>query len=89
MSNIFTTIFKKLFKKTSCCKQCNECLHPVIDGEATQEEIEYLNEHIAKCKPCYDHYNIDKLVKEVVKQRLEKKEAPQDLINQIKDKIKC
>jgi anti-sigma factor (TIGR02949 family) len=78
--------FKKEGK--SCCKECFTLLYPVIDGEANDEEIKYLHDHINDCAPCYKHYEIEKAVKEVVKHRIEKREVPLDLINSIKLKLK-
>jgi anti-sigma factor (TIGR02949 family) len=72
----------------SCCKECFTLLYPVIDGEANDEQIKYLHDHINDCAPCYKHYEIEKAVKEVVKHRIEKREVPSDLINSIKLKLK-
>jgi anti-sigma factor (TIGR02949 family) len=76
-------------KKTpqSCCKDCLTVLHAVLDGEATEEEINYLNEHVTGCSPCYQHYHIEKAVKEVIKYKIAKKEVPSDLIHSIKNKL--
>jgi anti-sigma factor (TIGR02949 family) len=71
----------------SCCKDCVSILYPVIDGEATEEEINYLNEHIHECSPCFKHYEIEKAVKEVVKHRIEKREVPANLLDCIKSKL--
>jgi len=76
-------------KKTpkSCCKDCLSLLYTVLDGEATEDEIKYLNEHVTGCSPCYQHYHIEKAVKELVKYKIAKKEVPSDLINCIKNKL--
>jgi len=71
----------------SCCKECVTLLYPVIDGEASDAEVKYLNEHINDCAPCYKHYEIERAVKEVVKHRIEKREVPADLIACIKSKL--
>ncbi|MBC7486277.1 MAG: zf-HC2 domain-containing protein [Cytophagaceae bacterium] len=76
-------------KKTpmSCCKDCLSLLYSVLDGEATENEIKYLNEHVNGCSPCYQHYHIEKAVKELIKYKIAKKEVPSDLINCIKNKL--
>lgn len=71
----------------SCCKECITLLYPVIDGEASEEEIKYLHDHIHECSPCFKHYEIEKAVKEVVKYRIEKKEVPTNLLDCIKSKL--
>ena len=75
-------------KPKSCCKDCLSVLYSVLDGEANEEEIKSLNEHINGCSPCFQHYHIEKAVKEVVKYRIAKKEIPSDLIDCIKSKLK-
>jgi len=59
----------------------------VLDGEATKEEILYLQEHIEACAPCYNHYHIEKSVKEVIKYKIEQKPVPSNLIENIRTNI--
>lgn len=70
-----------------CCKDCLCKLNLVLDGEATTEEITYLQEHITKCAPCFNHYNIEKSVKEVIKYKLEQRPVPISLIENIRGNI--
>ena len=81
---------KLVGKKTEqryCCKDCLCRLNTVLDGEATKEEMLYLQEHIDQCSPCYDHYNIEKAVKEVIKHKLEQRPVPANLIESIRGNI--
>lgn len=71
-----------------CCKDCMGTLNDVLDGEAPEKDVQYFHEHIDKCKPCFEHYHIDKSVKEVLKYKIENKEIPTSLIDSIKSKIK-
>jgi anti-sigma factor (TIGR02949 family) len=63
-------------------------LNDVLDGEAQENEVQHFHDHIDKCKPCFEHYHIDKSVKEVLKYKIENKEIPTTLIDSIKSKIK-
>jgi len=87
ISGIITKLFGEKVEKRYCCKDCLCKLYSVLDGEATTDEVHYLNDHIDHCKPCYNHYQIEKSVKEVIKHKLEKRPVPTDLINSIKTKI--
>jgi len=91
MKQSFTNFFSKWFKKSetkaTCCNGCMDVLHMVIDGEATEDQIKYLNEHIDECAPCYNHYKIDKSVKEVIKHKLGNKTVPPALLDNIKSKL--
>lgn len=74
-------------KKISECKECMHALHLLIDGEASNSQKEFLEKHIEECMPCYQSYNLDKNVKEVLKNKIEKKTVPSALIANIKDKL--
>ncbi len=73
--------------KISECNECMQTLHLLIDGEASNNQKEFLEKHIEECMPCYQSYNIDKNVKEVLKSKIEKKPVPSALIANIKDKL--
>ena len=70
-----------------CCKDCLCKLNLVLDGEGTNEDVVYLQSHIEQCAPCYNHYNIEKSVKEVIKHKLEQRPVPSNLIESIRGKI--
>lgn len=76
--------------KTPCAEheKCMELLELVLDGEAQDGEKEYYLRHVEKCMPCYRAYNLESAIRNVLKNNLDKKEVPSDLINCIKSKIK-
>jgi anti-sigma factor (TIGR02949 family) len=69
----------------NCC--CIETLYTILDGEATEEETLQIVGHIEKCLPCYQQYDLEVSIRELLKNRLEKKTPPQDLIDAIRAKI--
>jgi mycothiol system anti-sigma-R factor len=90
----FTDLFRNLFKMNApktgyCCNDCFKVLHDVIDGEASAEDVKRLEEHIASCGKCYEHYKIDKSVKELVQHKVAKISPPTHLVDGIKSKIGC
>ena len=70
-----------------CCKDCVSDLYSVLDGEAGQEEEKYFMDHINECRCCFDQYEIDKSVKELVKYKIDQKPVPSSLVESIKNKI--
>ncbi len=74
-------------KKISECNECLHALHLLIDGEASENQKVFLEKHIEECMPCYQSYNLDKNVKEVLRSKIEKKPVPSALIANIKDKL--
>ncbi|GJM27537.1 MAG: hypothetical protein DHS20C17_01720 [Cyclobacteriaceae bacterium] len=60
----------------------------MTDGEASPEEEAQFQKHIDDCLPCYETYNLEQSIKEMIRTKLEKKKVPDDLINSIKQKIR-
>jgi len=74
-------------KEISECKECMHALHLLIDGEASNHQKQFLEKHLEECMPCFERYNLDKSVKEILKTKIEKKPVPSALIANIKDKL--
>lgn len=87
IKEVVNKLVGKKAEQRYCCKDCLCRLNSVLDGEATKEEMIYLQEHIEKCSPCYNHYNIEKSVKEVIKHKLEQRPVPANLIDSIRGNI--
>ncbi len=89
MKAAITNLFFKLVGKKQgyCCKDCVSNLYSVLDGEATKDQEEYFRTHIQECSHCFNLYEIDKSVKEVIKLKVANKEVPNSLISSIKDKL--
>ncbi len=94
MAIFFTNWLKKNFDKESTTngkcqesKKCIEMLQIILDGEASEEEQQYFLNHVEECAPCYQYYNLEKTIRLVLKQKIEKKPIPEDLIESIKAKI--
>ena len=68
--------------------KCNQVLHLVIDGEASHEEEDYFYNHILQCIDCSHYYLLEQTIREALRNKLDKKEAPEDFIDQIRLKIK-
>ena len=88
IKEVVNKLVGKKAEQRYCCKDCLCRLNSVLDGEATKEEMIYLQDHIDQCSPCYNHYNIEKSVKEVIKHKLEQKPVPANLIDSIRGNIK-
>lgn len=67
--------------------ECLKILNLVLDEEAGPHEHEYFKKHIENCMPYYEIYNVDKAIKELIRQKCYDKEVPGDLVEQIKSKV--
>ncbi len=69
-------------------ERCNVVLQLVIDGEATHEEEDYFYSHILQCLDCSHYYLLEQTIREKLRDSVNKKEAPEDFIRQLRMKIK-
>jgi len=77
------------FGKKQCAERnkCLDILNIVLDGEATEEQKEYLESHIDLCLPCLNDYKLEKTIKELLQSKCENPQVPTGLIEAIKSKI--
>ena len=68
-------------------RKCLEVLEVILDNESTPEEEEKYFQHIEKCWTCYQNYNLEKTIRELIKTKVEKKHVPQDLVDRIRKEI--
>jgi hypothetical protein len=68
-------------------EKCMKMIQAVLDGSASQEEIEHFKSNIDVCKPCFDGYQLEKSIKVCLQTKVEKKCCPQNTLDQLKAKI--
>jgi hypothetical protein len=80
---------EKIQKKTSCEHQaeCMKMVQLIVDGQASDDQINQFKQNMDKCLPCEKGYELEKCIKETMQLRLEKKCVPSSLIDCIKLKI--
>jgi len=71
----------------SNCERCLEILQLILDDEADEKQQRYFSKHIEICLPCLDHYKLDRAIKKIIQEKIEKKSVPSDLIESIRIKI--
>jgi anti-sigma factor (TIGR02949 family) len=90
MKNNFSNWMGSLFrpkKKATCC-DCIKSLQLVVDGEASKEQESYFMNHLDECLPCYNSFQVEKSVKEVLQSKIEKKPCPPHVIDNIRAKLR-
>lgn len=77
------------FKKEHCSHQadCLKMIQLIVDGEATEQQIERLKANLETCRPCIEMYHLEKEIKELLTNRVEKRCCPDKLVATIKAKI--
>ena len=73
------------------CKDHEKCIHIInliIDGEANEEEETFFYAHIQDCLHCAQYYKLEQYIREAIRKKLILKEAPEDLIQEVRQKVK-
>lgn len=78
--------------ENSQCKEfakCMEILHLMLDNEASSEQEQYVTDHIDSCMVCFEQYEVEKEIRDLLKSKIQNQPVPDDLINQIKSRIQA
>ncbi|MFT6852195.1 MAG: mycothiol system anti-sigma-R factor [Cyclobacteriaceae bacterium] len=67
--------------------KCMEILHLMLDNEASPQQTTYVSEHIHECMLCFEQYEVEKQIRELIKKKLANVSVPQGLADEIKAKI--
>lgn len=78
--------FPKDKHTTKCIEEgrCLESLQLILDGEASQKEEEEFMDHLDICMPCYNHYKLDRAVKELLQTKVVRLKMPEQLVKKLK-----
>jgi hypothetical protein len=76
-------------KKEHCdhLQECMKMVQMIVDGEASQTEIDAFKANMHKCGPCERGFELETCLKEALKMRLDKKCVSANLFESIKQKI--
>lgn len=75
-------------KKHTTGNNCLDMLQLILDGEASPEERrDFFDKHLESCMPCYRTYHLEMAIRELLKTKCGKYEAPAELIDNIKKMI--
>lgn len=69
-------------------EKCINVINLIIDGEANAEEEAFFYSHVRDCLHCAQFYKLEQSIREAIRKRLEIKEAPEELIRLVREKVK-
>ncbi len=69
------------------CNECLEILELMLDNEASKEQESYVNEHIESCIHCFEHMQVEKEIRELIKTKIAQLPVPDGLASEIRSKI--
>ena len=81
MNNLFGS------KEEMDCMKVLDMLDSILDGEVDVEGQKKFDSHIEKCMPCYERYNLDKSLKDLLRARCNNTQVPTDLVESIRTQI--
>ena len=71
----------------STCTECLEILELMLDNEASKEQQSYANEHIEDCLHCFEHMEVEKEIRELIRTKIAQLPVPEGLANEIRAQI--
>jgi anti-sigma factor (TIGR02949 family) len=69
------------------CSRARLQLYEYLDGEMDPDDIAKIREHLAQCGPCLKEYDIDQMLKVLVRRACSREAAPTELRMQIMTRI--
>jgi len=76
-------------RKLNCGEEskCFQLLESILDGETLEESKELLDQKLAKCQPCFEYYQLEQVIRDILKKKCTKKPVPAELAASIRQKI--
>lgn len=76
-------------RKLNCGEEhkCFQLIESILDGENVADSKEILDEKLAKCQPCFEYYQMEQVIKEVLKTKCTMQPVPHELAASIRQKI--
>jgi anti-sigma factor (TIGR02949 family) len=69
------------------CSRARLQLYEYLDGEMDPDDVDKIREHLAHCGPCLKEYDLDQMLKELVRRSCGCEPAPTELRMQIMSRI--
>ena len=90
MGKIIRWVGRTFNSKENRCSEEEHCLELVrlmLDDESTAADKEYVLRHIDGCYRCYDNFDVENAIREVIKQKSNNVHVPSEVVNEIREKI--
>ena len=59
----------------------------IVSEEATDDELSKFHNHLEKCMPCYERYDLDKAVRDLIRSRCKETQVPEGLVESIQMQV--
>lgn len=69
------------------CREVLDRVFEYLDGEMTYTDVERIRQHLEECSPCLREYDLDEMLKALVRRACGCEAAPQTLRSRILVKI--
>ena len=90
MGDFIRWIGRTMSSKEKRCpdeEHCLELIRVMLDDESTDEDTAYVLKHIDVCYRCYDNYDVENAIRELMKKKNNNIAVPEDIISKIHQKI--
>lgn len=73
--------------KQTGCAEFMEIVELILDNEATPAQEQFAAQHLESCTGCFDHYEVEKQIKELIQKKLSNRPVPEGLAESIRAQI--
>ncbi|RLD24855.1 MAG: hypothetical protein DRI71_01350 [Bacteroidetes bacterium] len=90
MGKLIRWVGRTFNSKDNRCSEEEHCLELVrlmLDDESTEDDNAYVLRHIDGCYRCYDNFDVENAIREVVKQKSNNLKIPHEVVSEIREKI--
>ncbi len=90
MGKFIRWIGRTMSSKENRCSEEEHCLELVrlmLDNESTDEDTAYVLKHIDGCYRCYDNFDVENAIRELMKKKYNNVEIRSEIVSSIREKI--
>jgi anti-sigma factor (TIGR02949 family) len=90
MGNFIRWIGRTMSSKDNRCsdeEHCLELIRLMLDDESTDDDTAYVLKHIDGCYRCYDNFDVENAIRELMKKKNNNIEVPEEVLSKIRQKI--
>ena len=68
-------------------ERCLDLIRVMLDDESTEDDKAYILQHIEECYRCYDNFDLENAIRELVRLKYSHLSIPQEVVSEIRAKI--
>ncbi len=71
------------------CQKLVGSLYQLLDGEVTEDQVQFLSDHLAECGPCLERLGVEMHFTLLVRSRCQNTTCPDEVMHSIKTALQA